>query len=124
MSKICDNRTSPLAGTKKISTIYWNWRSNFVDDFPATENNLYPSTIPEGRGVYHFRFTLSVGVKGQDNNYLSNELINANHFYNTERYARSARFYDTGIGYYKWEPIDLVEPERMIYFDDWLREIF
>lgn len=124
LSKICETRTFPLAGTKRTSTIYWNWRNNFFLDFPDTLNNLYPSTIPEGRGISHFRFTLSVGVKGQDNNYLSSELINANHFYNTERYARSARFYDTGIGYYKWEPIDLVEPERMIYFDDWLREIF
>jgi hypothetical protein len=129
LSKICDNRTSPLAGTKKSSTIYWNWRNNFYLDWGLDFfDELYPEEIdipiPQGRGVSHFRFTLSVGVKGQDNNYLSSGLINANHFYNTERYARSARFYDTGIGYYKWEPIDLVEPERMIYFDDWLREIF
>jgi len=129
LSKICDNRTSPLAGTKKSSTIYWNWRNNFYLDWGLDFfDELYPEEIdipiPQGRGISHFRFTLSVGVKGQDNNYLSSGLINANHFYNTERYARSARFYDTGIGYYKWEPIDLVEPERMIYFDDWLREIF
>ncbi|HQO90736.1 MAG TPA: hypothetical protein PLX56_00270 [bacterium] len=129
LANICDNRTSPLAGTKKSSTIYWNWRNNFYLDWGLDFfDELYPEEIdipiPQGRGVSHFRFTLSVGVKGQDNNYLSSGLINANHFYNTERYARSARFYDTGIGYYKWEPIDLVEPERMIYFDDWLREIF
>lgn len=46
-----------------------------------------------------------------------------NHFYNKERYARSRRWIDSTIGYYKLV-IEHIEPEQMIYFDDWLRQMY
>lgn len=125
LSKICNVKRFPSAKTKETSTIYWNWRNDFKGDFPFLQDILYPQTIPEGLNISHFEYALSVGVKGISDEYISNEQINPDHFYNSGRYARSARLQsDNKIGYYKAEPLNLVEPERMIYFDDWLREIF
>lgn len=119
----------PKVSNVENETIYWDWRSDFLIDFPRSKPELYPETIPIGKDIAHFKYTLSIGVKGTNNEYLSKSgKINADHFYNTERYARSRRWYDQTVGYYKreWEPpvsIDPIEAERMIYFDDWLRQI-
>ncbi len=108
--------------------IYWDWRKNFADDFPGTWSQLYPETLPVGKDIAHFKYTLSIGVKGENDKYISNGKINADHFYNDERYARSRRWCDQTIGYYKrnWElpvSIDPIEPEKIIYFDEWLRQM-
>ena len=125
---VCDIN-SPKLSNVESKRIYWDWRKNFADDFPGTWSQLYPEALPVGKDIEHFQYTLSIGVKGTNDEYLSkNGKINADHFYNKERYARSKRWYDQTVGYYKreWEPpvsIDPVEPEKMIYFDEWLRQI-
>ena len=125
---VCDIN-SPKLSNVESKRIYWDWRKNFADDFPGTWSQLYPEALPVGKDIEHFQYTLSVGVKGTNDEYLSkNGKINADHFYNKERYARSKRWYDQTVGYYKreWEPpvsIDPIEAERMIYFDEWLRQI-
>lgn len=126
---VCDIN-SPKLSNVESKRIYWDWRKNFADDFPGTWSQLYPEKLPVGKDIEHFQYTLSIGVKGEnDEEYLSkNDKINADHFYNKERYARSKRWHDQTVGYYKreWEPpvsIDPIEAERMIYFDEWLRQI-
>ena len=124
---ICDKTLTASNGENK--RIYWDWRSDFANDFPDKDYLLYPETLPVGKDIAHFQYTLSIGVKGTNDDYLSKSgKINADHFYNKERYARSKRWHDQTVGYYKreWEPpvsIDPVEPEKMIYFDEWLRQI-
>ncbi|MBQ3368302.1 thrombospondin type 3 repeat-containing protein [bacterium] len=124
-SWLCPDASFPRAKTSLPSTIYWDWRSNFADDFPDMDYLLHPEALPEGMFISHFQYTLSVGVKGSEDRYLqANNQINENHFYNKERYARSRRWNDQTIGYYKWKAPILPEPERMIYFDDWLRQMY
>lgn len=126
---VCDIN-SPKLSNAESKRIYWDWRSNFNSDWGIDYYDvLYPETLPVGKDIEHFQYTLSIGVKGTNDEYLSkNGKINADHFYNKERYARSKRWHDQTIGYYKriWElpvSIDPVEPEKMIYFDEWLRQI-
>ena len=118
------------ASNAENKRIYWDWRSDFNSDWGIDYYDLlYPETLPVGKDIAHFKYTLSIGVKGTNDEYLSKSgKINADHFYNKERYARSKRWHDQTVGYYKreWEPpvsIDPIEAERMIYFDKWLRQI-
>ncbi|HQI05309.1 MAG TPA: thrombospondin type 3 repeat-containing protein [bacterium] len=129
-SNDCFKGGFPNADTKG-STIYWDWRSDFYGDFPELGAQIYPEKnnvpIPEVQygGGNDFKYTLSVGVKGNQASYTSNNQVNPKYFYNTERYARSARFYDRYVGFYKFIPlyIPIDEAELMIYFDGWLREL-
>ncbi|HPA56824.1 MAG TPA: hypothetical protein PLT70_05285 [bacterium] len=126
-SNDCFKGGFPNADTKG-STIYWDWRSDFYGDFgDLYKDQLYPVEIPEVQygGGNDFKYTLSVGLKGNHTSYTSDGQVDPKYFYNTERYARSARFYDRYVGFYKFIPlyIPIDEAELMIYFDGWLREL-
>lgn len=126
LEKICAETRFPKANSEEPSRIYWNWRHDFYSEWgDVYADKLYPQTPPEGINISHFKYTLSVGVKGTEDEYLlENDQINTNHFYNDHRYARSRRWYDRTIGYYTWKwisPIPIA-PERMLYFDEWLRQ--
>jgi hypothetical protein len=119
-----------------VTSVYWDWRKNFSLDFSEMDDVLYPAEIPEipwgshDDDGYHFKYTLSIGVKGAGNQYVNQvnnqAVVNGNYFYNTERYARSIRFVeDPKIGYHKIIPLNIPidRIELMIYFDDWLRQL-